>query len=356
MPAYCVTPNDTLFFRGGEPMGIGESHFQTSVFPPSPETFVGAVRTTVIAHNCDSDFHGYASGRYADTDWVREIGMRDLPDTFRFTGPFLKEGNRVFLPPPANLFRNLDGTKLSVASPKQFPEVTYSSAVPEIMWLKTDGKGHGKDWKPMEEWISLEGMAKYLQGSMYRLKTADFIVLSGMFRNEERIGIAINGEGLRTARKGHLYCTAHKRFFEGNGMVFLLDGVPSFPDATLIRLGGENRTAWCERIDDMKLPSVEGTVDFLVTVMPVRTARRGAGVPVTEFLDEDLNVILPGGVRSKLLSYAVGKPVLFGGWDMAEKKAKEMIQYVPAGSVFYFEKCDVKGRNDKYLLGGSDVH
>lgn len=363
MPAYSLTPNDTLFFRSGEPMGMGESHFQTSIFPPSPETFVGAVRTTVIAHKCDGDFEGYVSGRYADTDWCTEIGIKDLPDTFRFAGPFLKKVARVFLPPPSNLFVNPDGNKFTIASPTEFSEVKCSSTIPQIMWLKPGDNSHSKDWKLVEDWISIEGMAKYVTGAIGTLELADFIAISNLpednaapFQSEARVGIAIAGKGLRTAVKGHLYSTVHKRFLEDCAMVFLLDGVPSFPDATLIRLGGENRTAWCERIADVKLPSVQNTADFLVTTMPVKTIKSSTGVPVTEFLGEDLAVLLPGGVRSKLWAYSVGKPILFGGWDMAEKKAKEMIQYVPAGSVFYFERCNVKGRSDKYLLGGNDVH
>jgi CRISPR-associated protein Cmr3 len=357
MPAYVVTPNDTLFFRGGEPMGIGESHFQTSIFPPSPETFVGAVRTTVITHNCDSDFEGYKTGKYADTTWFGEIGMKELPDTFRFSGPYLRKGKEIFLPPPSNLFSNPGKTKFAIASPRRFQELEHSSVVPQIMWIEAPGEGTGKDWKPVENWISVEGIKKYLRGSADSLtRETDFVATCDLFKDEGRVGIALERNGLRTARKGHLYSTVHKRFSEEIGMVFFLDGVPSFPDTALIRLGGENRTAWCERIDDVEFPSLQDSVDFLVTTMPVKAERVANAVPVTEFIDEGMHAVLPGGVRSRMVSYAAGRPVLFGGWDLMENRAKEMVQYVPAGSVFCFERCSVNGRSNKYLLGGSDVH
>jgi len=338
-------------------MGMGESHFQTSIFPPSPGTFVGAVRTTVIIHMCDGDFEGYKTGKYVETPWFKEIGLKELPDTFQFTGPFLRKGKDIFLLPPSNLFTSPDKTRFVSASPRHFGEVMHSSAIPRIMWIETSGGSNRKDWKPVEDYISLGGMKKYLNGSIELLDSkADFAGSGILFEDEGRIGIALEKNRLRTARKGHLYSTVHKRFPEGVGMTFFLEGVSSFPDGTVIRLGGENRTAWCERIADVQFPSFQDGVEFLVTTMPVKPKRIANGVPVTEFIDDDMNVVLPGGVRSKLLSYAASRPALFGGWDLAENRVKEMAQYVPAGSVFYFEKSTVRGRTNKYLLGGKDVH
>ncbi|MBA4417606.1 MAG: type III-B CRISPR module-associated protein Cmr3 [Syntrophus sp. (in: bacteria)] len=361
MTTYRVTPNDTLFFRGGEPMGMGESHFQTSVFPPSPETFIGAVRTSVIVHKGDGDFEGYKNGKYNDASWFKEIGFKELPDTFQFTGPFMIKEKDILLPPPCNLFTDADKDaekkSFAIASPRDFQKITHSSAIPEIMWIHRSGGATGKNWKPVQGYITLDGMKKYLKGSIDKLSAeTDFMANNTLFETESRTGIALEKNGLRTALSGHLYMTSHIRFAETVGMIFILEGVPSLPDSLTMRLGGENRTAWCEKSTDAGIPSFQENVEFLVTTMPTKTKKVEHGIPVTEFLDEDMNIILPGGVKSKLISYAVNKPELFGGWDLAAQKSKAMTQYVPAGSVFYFDKCDVKGRNNKYLLGGNDVH
>jgi CRISPR-associated protein Cmr3 len=200
-------------------------------------------------------------------------------------------------------------------------------------------------------------MKKYLRGSIDTLSLeTDFVANNTLFETESRTGIAIEKKGLRTALPGHIYMTSHIRFAEKVGMIFILAGISSLPDSLNMRLGGENRAAWCEKSTDAEMPSFLENVEFLVTTMPTKTKKVAHGIPVTEFLDEDMNIILPGGVKSKMISYAVNRPELFGGWDLATQKSKAMVQYVPAGSVFYFEKCDVKGYNNKYLLGGNDVH
>jgi CRISPR type III-B/RAMP module-associated protein Cmr3 len=140
MTTYHVTPNDTLFFRGGEPMGMGESHFQTSVFPPSPETFIGAVRTSVIVHKGDGDFEGYKNGTYNDTSWFKEIGLKELPNTFQFTGPFVIKDKDILLPAPGNLFTDADKKGFVIASPRDFQEITHSKDNVDSWYRGNDGQ------------------------------------------------------------------------------------------------------------------------------------------------------------------------------------------------------------------------
>ena len=48
---YSFEPADTLFFRGAEPMNIGENHTATANFPPPARTLEGALRTTILKQN-----------------------------------------------------------------------------------------------------------------------------------------------------------------------------------------------------------------------------------------------------------------------------------------------------------------
>jgi len=354
MATYLVKPNDTLFFRGGEPMGMGESHFQTSVFPPSPETFVGAIRTLIISRRGNGDFEGYKNGKYKDKDWYKEIGFNTLPNSFGFVGPFLIKDNKILFVPPSNLFMTSD-KKFAVAAPKSFPEAKYLLSLKNIMWIDKHDDIEKTDLKPVDGYMTIEGMGKYLRGSIDELDYKNnFIQSADLFKNEQRTGIALE-KGLRIAKERHLYMTSHKRFKEDTGMIFLLSGVTSFPDSDILQLGGENRTVSYEKITDISVPSYEKDIEIFVTAMPLKVRKVIKGIPLTEFLDDDLNVALPGGIRSKLLSYSVNRPLLFGGWDIAENKSKDMVQYLPAGSVFYFEKCNVKENNYKILLGGKNV-
>jgi len=43
------------------------------------------------------------------------------------------------------------------------------------------------------------------------------------------------------------------------------------------------------------------------------------------------------GLKLRLLTASIGKPLNIGGFDMKERKPKPMYKAVPAGSVYYFE-------------------
>jgi len=367
MSAYFVLPDDTLFFRGGEPMELGESHFQTSIFPPSPETFIGAIRSLIIARSTKGDFEGYKMGKYQNEPWYQEIGPPDnIPSSFKFFGPFLASKSRngdyqLFFPPPSNLFvaRGENGDKFAISKPKKLKGVRKSGKLESLMWLDII-KGGDKDtrFKAVTDFLTESGLKKYLNGDVENLickeenvQDTDMIEQSCLMENESRVGIALQ-KGLRVAREGHLYQTSHKRFKENVGFVFFLEGVSSFPEKDIIALGGENRTAHYWKIDDRTIPSKKGEVNFFVTLMPLKVKKVVDGFPQVDFITEDLEVELPEGIKSKVVSCSVPRAQLFGGWDMAKNEPKPMVQFLPAGSVFYFEEREVTKTDFRFSLGG----
>jgi CRISPR-associated protein Cmr3 len=354
MATFELTPRDTMFFRGGEPMTMGESHFQTSIFPPSPESIIGALRTAIISRNSQNDFAGYLKGTYAEAEWCREIGIRELPGSFVFAGPFLMAKKGLLLTPPATLFHDSKTRQFRLAAPRAMTGAVHSGPLGQVLWLGRR-TGEQNDWKQAEGYLTSDGMKKVLNESVDSLDPdRDFMHANDLYATEDRIGIALE-PGLRTAKKGHLYATRHTRFHKDVRMLVVVNGVPSLPDNAVLQLGGENRTATCLKVADLTLPVAGKETDFLVTTTPMKVKQVVNGVPVTDILDKDMNVLLPGGMKAKLIAYAVNKPLLFGGWDMAAKRVKDMVQYLPAGSVFHFERCSVIGANPAFLLGGSHV-
>ena len=89
----------------------------------------------------------------------------ELPDSFKFIGPFLKKGNIPLFSPPANLFVASDKGKFAVAVPKHLNEVKHSSKLENIMWIDKNDDIDSSDWKPVEDYITLSGMEKYLRSS-----------------------------------------------------------------------------------------------------------------------------------------------------------------------------------------------
>jgi CRISPR-associated protein Cmr3 len=370
MPAYFVLPDDTLFFRGGEPMELGESHFQTSIFPPSPETFIGAIRSLIIARGTGGDFEGYKSGKCQNEPWYQEIGPPDsIPSGFKFFGPFLASKFRngdyqLLFSPPSNLFvaREGNGNRFAISTPKKLKEVRKSGKLEYLMWLNIEGHDEDIRFKAVPGLLTESGLKKYLNGTIEDLiykegngEGADIIEQTHLMEDEPRVGIALKKEQLvacRVAHEGRLYQTNHKRFKEGVGFIFFLDGVNSFPEKDIIGLGGENRTAHYWKIDNRDILSKKGEVNFLVTLMPLKVKKVIDGLPLVDFITEDLEVELPGGIKSEIVSCSLQRAQLFGGWDIAKNEPKSMVPYLPAGSVFYFGKREVTKTDFRFSLGG----
>jgi CRISPR-associated protein Cmr3 len=62
-----IEPSDVLLFRDGRPFSAGEGHRARSIFPPTPNTMQGVIRSKVLADRC---------GRYQQ---YRE-GCNDCPE------------------------------------------------------------------------------------------------------------------------------------------------------------------------------------------------------------------------------------------------------------------------------------
>ena len=51
MEWYKFFPVDTLYFKGADPMVMGENHTASYIFPPPAHTISGALRTAVLLQN-----------------------------------------------------------------------------------------------------------------------------------------------------------------------------------------------------------------------------------------------------------------------------------------------------------------
>ena len=47
-----IEPSDVLLFRDGRPFSAGEGHRARSIFPPTPSTMQGVIRSKVLSDRC----------------------------------------------------------------------------------------------------------------------------------------------------------------------------------------------------------------------------------------------------------------------------------------------------------------
>ncbi len=167
-------PADTLFFRGAEPMVMGQDHSSTMIFPPMPETLVGALRTLVLKQN-NISIEDYYSGK-VDSRFYEKIGRAGEPAPFSVTGPLFIKNEEVYVPAPFSYFseeaivkkalsgKNVKGNNCDVKyfhelNPSDIGAVTSNSGK-TLNWIKSGAKKYstiGGLWVSYNELIKSSG-------------------------------------------------------------------------------------------------------------------------------------------------------------------------------------------------------
>ncbi len=330
---YELTPLDTMFFRGAEPLEAGQLE-GTVLFPPPVSVIYGALRTAVLKKN-GIDFKDYKGKENSNipAEIIKLIGNaeckeEDLP--FKVTSFLLKKDNIIYTPAPYSWFVDSD-RKLSnsesfighkVICAEQFDidkqkslSITSSVRIPvqsqqfkplslPVVKTKKDAVTLGGFW------IRLD----LLQSKELPELSKDSILAPGeLYRTESRIGISLlddYGHSTRNVRKSALFTAAHTRLNEGVTIVIGISGECGLDDSGLFTFGGEKRLCQYQKID-LSIPAGTPTSNRFVALSPVKAKEK---------------------LKEKL--FCAGKLVITAGWDLAKGYHKSSESWFPAGSVF----------------------
>jgi CRISPR-associated protein Cmr3 len=99
-----IRPMDVWLFRDGKPFMAGEDHAAETLFPPSPFTLQGAIRTKVLA---DKGVNLAEFAKNGERNPDPEVGYGDYFGKLRLLGPLLmrcKDGKwERLIPIPADV-------------------------------------------------------------------------------------------------------------------------------------------------------------------------------------------------------------------------------------------------------------
>lgn len=314
-----MNPIDTLFFKGAESMVAGENHEVDTMFPPMPDTIIGAIRTAIMKQK------GIAPAIYLanSEQFLRDCPILGKPDDpgFRLTGPLFYTENRVLLlPAPANWYvalsslqqKNVTNQYVTIQIAEPLPDVPLGlvGSVDKPFWMKnpkcSDMKSLSGWWVTPATFEAVRNAKDVLSiNELAEIKPDKPAILptSSLFRREERVGIALTPE--RTAREGHLYSTTHVRL---RGDVSLVVGIDSTHELCLceegiLQLGGEQRMCRYRIIPAIGLPE-NANGNYQLALGPIAMLS----------LSKDLADC----------PRASGKLLRVGGWDMAKGFHKSM--------------------------------
>jgi CRISPR-associated protein Cmr3 len=311
-------PADTLYFRGAEPMNMGESHTASSLFPPPPGTLSGALRTAVLIQN-GIPFHRFHQNDFGtqkgESTILKSIGQAgtDFTETpFQILGPLFRVHHTTFFPVPLCWFAEKEELtkvrhekdvgidnipELPVVLAKELNSSLIHSSQ-KLFWAK------GKELQPMTDyWTPLE------EGPRKETNRLKVLHLSSFFDHEIRTGVALSSSNGRTARKGHLYSFKHSRLKPGVTLLFGSSLKLPLDEQGTLSLGAEKRFGRYQICSAPVFP--EGKTGLFASLGYI------PGNP-----ESNENLVLTGKLRST------------GGWDLKKKFHKPMRTYYPAGTLF----------------------
>ncbi len=367
-----IEPTEPLLFRTGRPFNAGETNYAQTLFPPTPETLQGAIRTAIATH---WDRTKTLLEVFQQHELVDLIGDRTSYGRFRITGislgRFKKEDTkdkgediaieRLF-PIPSHLLQEEGGKKQQAWLIPQLQKMKgIYTDLPDEMRLLYPDKDTENKLEPIWEWLTARGLQKALV-SKEDIR-GEIIESRDIYVYEPRLGIGMNNE-TKTTREGLLYQTRMVRmnpqidheFIYG----FIVDirltqssergTTTTYPEALVdddhtqellrlpnqgwIILGGERRAA---RFKVLKL-SVSTQQDNLehlkrgnLLYLATPAAFKGGWQP------EQWPAPL-----SQPIAAAINRYQSIGGWSLRPADSggenKIMRRCVPAGSVYFFDK------------------
>lgn len=338
-----IEPNDVLLFRDGKPFAAGEDHRARSLFPPTPFTMQGVVRSKVLFDSGVS-LSDYAYGAPSAQALIQQIGTPSGNyGQLRLRGPFVAKrddnGSIIrYFPLPADVVK----VDANYALAKPLPDPPFSSNQPMDLplWVRTD--------KPLREargWLAEDEIRKYLAGQ------TDFIVTpeNDLLVREPRFGIALEYPR-RSTQEGMLYQMEFLRLQEGVGLVLEVDGILPFqPEKGFLQVGGEARVAYYEVLRT-PMPSLSPPnplpKQFKVVLLTPAWFSDG-----WKPCNDDWGQFF-GGANVRLIAVALYRGQSLGGAFVDDQRRtgdfqKTMRRFVPAGSVFFFNNDGTASYNGK---------
>jgi CRISPR-associated protein (Cas_Cmr3) len=385
--AFLVRPLEPLYFGGPSSFSAGEKHNGRTLFPPSPITFQGLVRSHLL--------HSVVSPQLDLNDWSRaEIKAREQlvggPDAllagWQIQGPFpacrstLDEADEQlpkmvitpWVPVPRFLLRHgcgpLHARPVSSPHPGLNDLGDDADTGSEILLL---GRPEQGALSPLQGWIGPDNLWFALAGEDRAGWHKDQFgaPLPPFITEEVRPGVAID-EQRHTSSFGMLYSLSTLRFKASAGLVGWFSGRL---DERISRRAFFDGVAGAGR--KRRLVAFEEIPDFHPTWKSIKS---GAHLPssvkekqlfwllaltpacISNALAPELRAQFPEGVRTVIRSALTGPPGTLGGYQMATGRSRANQPYVPAGSawLFHLEGGDDDTRaqalrrlHDRHILG-----
>lgn len=375
--AFLIEPVDVLFFRDAIPMGAGVGK-GAGCRLPYPNTLHEAIRSTLLI-----EFGKVANGKsipgrprnaIRKGNWHSESDQTDTliaSKEFRslcVAGPFPYLKNKgMLLPIPLDAM-----SQKSADSARPGAEAVKIKKL-ELLWNKDLIYNTGSDDEfsprcipvavtPPDKKGQLKGWWTVSQYQAYLNGRTDIDFTSTptdeLYKPEYRVGVQIAPDTFASL-EGRIYAGVYLRAHRDFRILCYVDlkngdqqEHNQLAKLDWLLIGGEHRMARVEQVDvddvirksDIFSPPVPPETDKPVLLKwTLATPALFAHGVLPGWCADTKNrnwsmgkVCLDLNGEAFLVSWAVGKPIVFSGFDVVEGRAKDTLLGVPAGSVYYF--------------------
>lgn len=339
-----LRPVDTFFFRNHKNFNSGEDSTAGFIFPPRPSTIYGALRSAYIHKK--SDFLTFKQEKDADIKYW--MGTVSAPGALSINGTFLYAGGETILPLP------LDYQVIKEKRGEGEAEYAYPLVLEKnINQFSSSGEKWSlcgaKEQKSSSSTGAFLSLKKW-QESLFNRGKVKINRFSQWVLTEDKLGIARDWK-TSTSKKGMLYQMQMFRFKDeqfpekGAGFIVFCEDAPDFSEVKYLRLGGRNRPWTMEVLKDNEtILNKDEETEIIRQIEKSGIARIILLTPTiwngnqSKFYREKGNVLrIKDELEFPIMTAAMGRSELIGGWDIAGNRPKKRMQAVPAGSVFYLE-------------------
>lgn len=352
---FKIQPMDVTLFRDGRPFTAGESSLALSLFPPSPASVTGALRTFIGKEVLGGTFAGLGDADSAPFQVIGPIPCVRENQLFFPWPEDLQPPEKKSLPAEGRRNRTYVFRRKLVKFPpfiRQFPKIM------EYALLLTPTKENTKEPSFIEQfdtegkkWVDFQGLLAWQRGdSVYSLTKSNL----QMVTVESRPGIRTIPSTKTTDPEGGAFFFVHmNRYQDDAGFIIgvrknrcddslwsSIQSAFSENKAHLLHLGGERHLAQIRQINPPgdyfdKVEYLKNQVRLLLmTPAYVETSSmKNREIPVRDYENEYTFTLLT-------LALADGNP-LYTGWDYRTQTPKKHRKLIPAGSVLVGKVQDI---------------
>lgn len=337
-----ITPYDTLFFRDGKPFEKNTSNYLKSLKIPYPTTFHGAIFTALLSQN--DEFRAFFIRKKAHEK------KRCLYDTLKIKHVLLYEeyNKHFYIRSPKDIY--ISSNKVKMGTLKKV------KSTDESHYLKYLEEPIGDFERCDHHFVNLYNFNSNYTNDFF--KTINFLDETDVFYSEYFTRVQLN-YGSKTSEEGQLF-TIEQVGFKNNDFKkkwsylveyeiddkYLSD--IGFSDIRFdrghLKLGGEAKVCRYESIDLRGETALE-----IFDNHQKDQAKAGTMIKVV-FTTDVIFSSIKWNAFFELESLITSKPIFFGGFDLAEGKAKRMQSGYGAGTVLLLRvKQDISSELGNYL-------